>query len=240
MKRPIAGGSAVALATGLADPAGIAVSGDNVYWADGVTGVVAAVPIAGGTPTTLARGESATFLAVDATNVYYATLSSIMKVPRGGGASATLASLDGDVNALTTDGSAVYWTSTGGTIQKVSAAGGVVTVLARSREPQGIAVANGRVYWTDADIVSGGAVMSVSLSDGTVSTLAPGLDCPWAIAVDESAVYWGACNGTIGSVGLTGGVKVLATNGIAAGSVAPTATSIYFATDEVIGRTTPK
>jgi hypothetical protein len=41
-------------------------------------------------------------------------------------------------------------------------------------------------------------------------------------------------------VGLTGGVKVLATYGTAIGSVAPTATSIYFAAAEVIGRTTPK
>jgi hypothetical protein len=65
--------------------------------------------------------------------------------------------------------------------------------------PSNIVVSNGVVYWTNYDGAasagnnstgSGGAIMSVPVTGGTPTTLVPNQDYPWAIAVDDSNVYW--------------------------------------------------
>lgn len=43
----------------------------GVYWTDGCSGTVMSVPLAGGTPTTLASGQTPTDIAVDGSSVYW-------------------------------------------------------------------------------------------------------------------------------------------------------------------------
>ena len=71
MKASIAGGPPVTLATS-PEPAGLTIDARSVYWADRTTGVVAKVALDGGTPVTLASGQSTPLeVVVDGTSAYW-------------------------------------------------------------------------------------------------------------------------------------------------------------------------
>jgi outer membrane protein assembly factor BamB len=98
--------------------------------------------------------------------------------------------------------------------------GGVASavVLASGEEPNGLALGDADVYWTDT---GGGQVRSVNKNGGQAVTVsdAPGTD-PWGLAVDSTRVYWsvpnfasGGMNATIMSIPLAGGAATtLASN----------------------------
>ena len=173
MKVATSGGTPTALVTGQASPGAIAVDGTHVYWTDSVTGTVSMVPLGGGSPTTLAEGQTADAIAVDATSVYWTNFNgdapgaTIMKVAIGGGTVTTLAAGTRSPYGIAVDATNVYWTSDGA-VRSVPKGGGNPARLFPVElpapggpyfEPMGVAVDGTSVYWSD---FSSGAVSKVT------------------------------------------------------------------------------
>jgi hypothetical protein len=141
------------------------------------------------------------YIAVDDNNVYVVEVGAtaadtvIVRVPRAGGSSVTLArAAPGVPPAL--DGTNLYWGARGadgGSIVQVPLIGGAVTTLAPAVYPQCLTVDETNVYWTDVTSSGFGAVVRVPKGGGSPATLATGTarfqyDLP--IAVDSTNVYW--------------------------------------------------
>jgi hypothetical protein len=109
----------------------------TIYWSDSGTGNVYAIAKTGGTPKVLAtfnNGSAAVQIALDGTNVYALTLTSLVRFPKAGGATpVVLASVagggseqylvgaPGNTNALVVDDTFVYWLYRGhGEILKIA------------------------------------------------------------------------------------------------------------------------
>src|SRR5208283_2526646 len=102
----------------------IAVDASNVYWtnaphegdpAKSSPGTLMAVPIAGGTPVTLApAGEAPSCLVADGTSAYWMDgEGNLLKVTLNGGSPTTLVSEQSSCNGIAVDSTSVYWAGSG-------------------------------------------------------------------------------------------------------------------------------
>jgi hypothetical protein len=117
---PVSLGSSAGISPGLSGlNKAIAVDGTAVYFTD--EQALLRLPLAGGTPTTLATGFSGP-LAIDAAAAYWADSdsSAIVKTPLAGGTSTTLVAGE-TVASIAVDDTAVYWTNpVSGTVSKAA------------------------------------------------------------------------------------------------------------------------
>lgn len=207
VRAPTAGGAIATLASGLGGTWSIAALGSSVFWVDGQFDTVMKMSLCGGTPSTIAAPahQSGTMgpIAVDRTSVYWTNSyhlapiapGTVTRVPLGGGAIETLASVPGaDLGGVAVDATNVYWTADlgGGRIMKAPLGGGPVVTLAATSNPGNLAVDRANVYWTAS---TPGAVMKLSIDGGTPTTLYSGGD-PKNLVVDDTSVYWTDYNNT--------------------------------------------
>jgi hypothetical protein len=159
VKVPIAGGSAVTLASGQLNNGELAIDDTYVYWADlgdgtqmhNTDGSIMRVPKAGGSVVTLAANVDGPRSLVLANNfVYFGNWDSIQKVPTTTGAVSTVTTTTG-ATVLAADASSIY---AGGTAElspvlQLSFAGVEQSTLAATGNLRSLAVDGGMVFWSD-------------------------------------------------------------------------------------------
>ena len=205
MKVPLNGGTPTVIVPAVSGAFGMSVDSASVYFTSGSAsaGTISIVkaPLSGGAASTLATGQSAQSLAVDAANVYWANAmnGAIMKVPLGGGAPVTLASTQGAAEAISIDGTNAYVTVAGapnasnGQVVQVPLAGGTLVTLTDVEDnPEGITVDAWNVSWTD---INAGTVKQEPIGGGVIKTVATGQTAPLGIAVSPAnlspnTLYW--------------------------------------------------
>jgi hypothetical protein len=150
------GGGGTAFAQGAAlQPAALVSDGGKLVWSNTAPGTVLAAPIGDGAQqSTLAGAQSSpTLVAVDATNVYFATPHAIMQAHRDGTGtpSALVSGLPNAPTAMTVDATAIYWTdSAAGIVARAPLATGAPSTLASQQSgPHGVAVDGSWVYWAN-------------------------------------------------------------------------------------------
>jgi hypothetical protein len=176
--------------------------------------------------TTLGNFIAACQLAVDDA-LYFATKTTIYKVPKTGGTPVALAA--GGVYGIAVDATYVYF-GDGTTIQRVPKSGGTATTVVTAATSYCIAVDATSVYWTapnsawKADKTASGAGTRLA----TVNAVGN-----YGLAVDGTNVYWGSGGsgtGTLYSVPLGGGTpNPLATAFSFLQGVTLDATNVYYA-----------
>ena len=156
-----------------------------------------AIPVGGGTATTLATGlDEVWAIAIDASYLYFL------------------------------DQAGANTNSPQGKIERIALAGGTPEVLATGAKTfAGIAVDSTYVYWTQTDanqngqLSSNGEIMRVPLGGGSPQTVASSQPIPMSIAVDSTGIYWlnYGTNGSGDCTSTTGALEKLSP-----GSTAPT------------------
>jgi len=171
---------------------------------------------------------------------------------------------DQSPTSLATDGTYVVWTNRTGEVMRVPVAGGAPERVAFANDPSGVAIASGdvlfaakdgvwkndalvapargawsvaadasRVFWTTS--TTAGPVMTCPLDGACVPAKLAGGDASFAIAIDETHVYWSDWNAiwTCALEGCGGAPKPLAA---VAGHVALAIddSRIYWAIGDVI------
>ncbi len=185
------GTSQTELATGQSGPSGIALDTESAYWLDYFNpGKVSVIPKVGGTPIVLATGGTGfSRIAVDDSSVTWLDFygSTVLRVPKGGGAVTTIAHLEGLLSDLALDGPTVYVTA-GMAVLRIDGPGSPPQMLATtSGNGARLALDGDSVYFTDP---AAGLVRRVLKLGGEAETIASAQSRPTGIAVDGWCVYW--------------------------------------------------
>lgn len=202
-----------------------------LYWTDG-TSILGCDTSDCAASTFTVAPDDAKVLAIDATNLYWATVpqssggSRIMKAARNGGTPAQLATAN-FARALAVDAHDVYWVDDFNGLVSAPLLGGTARQVTLSDSTMsGLALDDGNVYFTTID----GKLFTVAKSGGAARVLLTDLG-PGAVAVatDGRNVYVPSVDALV-KMAVTGGpVTVLATSLTYITAITLDATNVYAA-----------
>jgi hypothetical protein len=207
-------GALEVLATGQAEPSGIATFADHVYWTNRAGGSVARLPKGGGAVETLSTGQDEpSAIAVDASGVYWVTNFSLMTAPLDGGPATEVGSVFVG-SSVAVDASHAY-VAAFDEIVKLPKTGGAPQVLATASYVSTLTIDDAGVFFT-VDTFTGSSLRRVGKSGGAVLPLISegcedelSLYSPMGIAKDVDRVYWATHTGNhVWSVAATGGTPL--------------------------------
>lgn len=194
-------------------PAGIAVGGGYVYWADPELGLIMKAPAAGGSPITLVTDDqSPTGVALFNGEIFWTDIQGVSRVGVEGGTPTQVAAhyeLNGDIAV---DAAYVYWgiDDIPGGLWRVGSreSGATGREVAHQRyETQGVSLDSTYAYWVVPDK---GAVRRKPIAGGEIEVISNEEIDPWATAVNGGYLYWVtrgdlSQGGTVRRVPVTGG-----------------------------------
>lgn len=145
------GGAVTVLASNRLSLAAIATDGINVYWLENtLPASIFRVPVGGGAISQVTFNlPASTGLAVDSTSLYWLEGTSVRKMPKAGGAIATIGTAT--AQSIATDGVRLFFTnSAANNIRTMPVAGGALSTL-HTAAPSltGVAVDATSVYWSE-------------------------------------------------------------------------------------------
>jgi hypothetical protein len=153
-------------------PAYIAVDESYVYWSDS-SGTVFKVAQTGGDVIALAQGSEPQGIALDQAYVYFTDpgRGAVLRVPKAGGDTETIAAGQDTPVQIAVDGDFVYWTNTPdlglGAVMRANKTGGAAPVQLATgksandhRGPWALAIDDNAIYWTE--IYGRGAIMKLA------------------------------------------------------------------------------
>jgi hypothetical protein len=213
---PLAGGPASPrgqFGTACAAYGGMVIDDANVYaGSNGCSlgpGQILAVPRAGGATTTLWAGDvsgvGAAALALHGTDLYFLVDEdgdgdgNLMMLTAGAAAQPVATGIAHEAHGLATDGDGVYL-STGDTLYMLPYDGShPVTLASQLHHPDLVAVDASGVYVVEGNFARGdtATVLRVPHDGGTPAVLASGQPAIFALALDDSAVYWASQTGGV-------------------------------------------
>jgi hypothetical protein len=197
-------------------PWAIAVDTSNVYYtsqghctdAGVTTGVVMSVPVAGGTPITVATAQgSPEAIAVKGSDLYWVNNAdcsgkgAVMRSTLDGGALTTLVPDQIQPSSIAVDDKNVYWTTSENVMSAPLAGGAPTTVASMQGSSAGVAAESGQVLWAQAGKADD--VNRVAAGGGKPKVLTPG--CPgmagacggiYGMTADTRNVYWSSISTT--------------------------------------------
>lgn len=219
---PTAGGPVTPLTIRMGGPSKLALSGEDIFWTEGpAAGVVGGIQVKKVTPRgeviVLAAEQnhscahfSSDDLVVDVNSVYYvaapacsgASPSRIVSVPLNNDPPVDLITTSRSIWGLSADTTTLYWIETDNLtssyeVKRVAKAGGSAQTLFSGSVPNnfapGIAIGNGRVFFSETTTTHGGyRLREVSTNGGTSAVLfeTGGGGPVQSIVADAANVYW--------------------------------------------------
>lgn len=205
----------------------------ELYFTAWSLGTVNRMPSAGGSIEAIAEAQNLPVgIAVDATNVYWATDDSVMKRARTGQTAAVALVENEHAHDIFVDATNVYWTvgTSPGAVATIPIAGGTRKVLATGvdlKYPTKLATDGTAAYWlNEGSLVNDGSVMKVPLTGGTAVTLATGYELPQDVVTFGGEVYFSLLVG-VRKVSAAGGVSTVSAAPQGATPLAVDASGIY-------------